>query len=166
MPVSKDPDTEVGKPASAKSTNPQTKLRKLKSSTPLTWPRLWSIARNDLRLSSEEWLDLTPKLVYELEHRHLEELQQYEMIGAIIAHTTAHFSASPPKSHIPIEKFMVHPIKNRSGGAGGPNGLAEDSSDEPMTGDAIMAVMTNLRTEMEKGQITSQLARAKPSGSH
>ena len=103
-----------------------------------SWMKLWSIAREHLGLGSSEWLDMTPRMVQELGRRRLEALQDLEMIGAVIASTTANFSYAPPKRPVSPEKFMVHPFRQKNGSDGRSDGRSNGGA---MTGDDIAAML-------------------------
>jgi hypothetical protein len=124
------------------------KVDKTRPSRPkrkLTWMKLWSIGHHNLRLSADEWLDMTPRMAQELERRYLEEMQQVEMVGAITSSTVANFSERAPKSPIPVEKFLIHTVRkdNEDDGTSGGDG-------ERMSGDDIMAVMGQYRKQTQE----------------
>lgn len=77
---------------------------------PFTWLSAWSMARFDLRLTSDEWLDMTPRQLHALKQRQLAQWQREELLVGIVASTTANFSMSHPKSPLRADSFMLHPF--------------------------------------------------------
>src|SRR5579864_2276816 len=57
----------------------------------LTWIEAWAIARQDLKLSDEEWLNMTPRMVQELDRRRLEGIRQQEFLLSRIAANLVYF---------------------------------------------------------------------------
>ena len=86
----------------------------------------WAIARHDLGLSSEEWLEMTPRQVHALLKRQVVEWQREELLVGIIASTTANFSFCRPTEPLEAESFMRHPYP----------------SDEGLTGEDVMAAFS------------------------
>jgi hypothetical protein len=76
-----------------------------------TWLNAWSMARFDLRLGSDEWLDMTPRQLYALKQRQLAQWRREELLVGIVAATTANFSMCHPRSPIRADSFMLHPFK-------------------------------------------------------
>ncbi len=77
-----------------------------------TWMRAWAEAtgRGGLGLTSEEWLDMTPRQVAELREIHLQNMQREELMVGIIASTVANFSTHPPKRPLSAKAFMLHEL--------------------------------------------------------
>jgi hypothetical protein len=90
---------------------------------PLTWLEAWSIARQELRLSDEEWLEMTPRMLHALRKRQIEQMQREEMLVGIVSATTANFSFCAPTQPLRPESFMLHPFVEPVG---------------PLTGEDIM----------------------------
>ena len=80
---------------------------------PLTWIDLWSIAHENLKIASEEWLAMTPRMVAALQARRLERLQREELLTGIIAATSANFSFCRPDHALTPESFMLHKLPER-----------------------------------------------------
>jgi hypothetical protein len=96
---------------------------------PLTWLEAWSIARQELRLSDDEWLEMTPRMLYALRKRQIEQLQREELLVGILASTSANFSFCRPEKPLTPELFMLHPFPPQP--------------EVPMTGEDIMAAFAN-----------------------
>jgi hypothetical protein len=78
-----------------------------------TWVDAWAIARQDLKLLNDEWLDLTPRLCHALRKRQIAHWQREEILFGNVAATAANFSAAPPSEPLTAEAFMMHPIKQK-----------------------------------------------------
>jgi hypothetical protein len=93
----------------------------------------WSIARYELRLSDDEWLEMTPRMLHALRKRQLEQLQREELLVGIIASTSANFSFCKPEDPLSPELFMLHPFPQQP--------------IKPLTGEDIMAAFSIFRTK-------------------
>jgi hypothetical protein len=80
-------------------------------------------------LSSEEWLEMTPRQVHALLKRQVKSWQREELLVGILASTTANFSFCRPDEPILAEDFMVHKLPE----AAEPDGL---------TGEQVMAAFS------------------------
>jgi hypothetical protein len=89
----------------------------------------WSIAREELKLSDEEWLEYTPRMLHALRKRQIERMQREELLVGIISATTANFSFCAPDKPLSPETFMLHPFP--------PQPL------KPLTGEDIMAAFAS-----------------------
>jgi hypothetical protein len=89
----------------------------------------WSIARYELRLSDDEWLEMTPRMLHALRKRQIEQLQREELLVGIIASTSANFSFCKPEQPLSPELFMLHPFP--------PQPI------KPLTGEDIMAAFAS-----------------------
>lgn len=78
---------------------------------PFTWLGAWSMARFDLHLTADEWLDMTPRQLHALKERQLAQWRREELLVGIVASTTANFSMSHPRSPIRADSFMLHPFR-------------------------------------------------------
>jgi hypothetical protein len=76
-----------------------------------TWLEAWAIARYDLRLSDEEWLDMTPRQFRALQKARLEKMQREELMNGMLAATFENFSMGAPKTPSKADDFMLHKIK-------------------------------------------------------
>ena len=76
---------------------------------PLTWIEAWAVADQDLGLTADEWLAMTPRMVHALLERHLEQLRQWELLAGMVIANNANFSACAPKEPFSPERFMLHP---------------------------------------------------------
>lgn len=105
---------------------------------PQTWPEMWSEARYDLRLTDEEWLDMTPRMVRALNDRRLEEIHWIElMFGQVSADIRNHsFVRSRPPAK--ATDFLLHRYNIQQYMDGG-DGLL--NSDGYMSGDQIVAIL-------------------------
>lgn len=90
----------------------------------------WSIARHDLKLSDDEWLDMTPRMLHALRKRQIEQMQREELLVGIIASTTANFSFCRPERPLNPEIFMMHPLPQEP--------------PKPVTGEDIMAAFAHI----------------------
>jgi len=63
-----------------------------------------------LRLSDDEWLEMTPRMLHALRKRQIEQLQREELLVGIIASTSANFSFCAPETALRPESFMLHPF--------------------------------------------------------
>jgi hypothetical protein len=98
----------------------------------LTATGAWRIARVQLRLSSEEWLEMTPRMLHELAAERLTQMQREELLVGIIASTAANFGGSPPKKALTAASFMIHKFE-------------KEEKPRRITGEYIMAQMAKLR---------------------
>lgn len=97
----------------------------------------WSIARQELRLSDDEWLEMTPRMLHALRKHQIEQLQREELLVGIIASTSANFSFCKPEHPLSPELFMLHPFP-------------QQPPPPPMTGEEIMAAFRNFpKTKIE-----------------
>jgi hypothetical protein len=76
-----------------------------------TWLNAWSMARYDLHLTADEWLDMTPRQLHALKERQLAQWRREELLVGIVASTTANFSMCHPRSPIRADSFMLHPFR-------------------------------------------------------
>lgn len=74
-----------------------------------TWLEAWAIARRTLRLSNQEWLDLTPRLLAALTREHLEQVRQGEFLLSRLTAVTANFGFRAPERAFREDRFMLHP---------------------------------------------------------
>lgn len=89
----------------------------------------WSIARYELRLSDDEWLEMTPRMLHALRLRQIEQMQREELLVGIIASTTANTSFCAPEKPFTPESFMLHPLPQHP--------------IKPLTGEDIMAAFAS-----------------------
>jgi hypothetical protein len=89
----------------------------------------WSIARYELRLSDDEWLEMTPRMLHALRLRQIEQMQREELLVGIISATSANFSFCRPENPMSPEDFMMHKFP--------PQPL------KPLTGEDIMAAFAS-----------------------
>ena len=102
---------------------------------PLTWLEAWSIARYDLRLTDDEWLDMTPRQLHALRLRQIEQLQHVELMTGIVASVTANFSMMKPEPPFSAESFMIHKL---------PGSLADQQETDEMDGDKLLRILGGL----------------------
>jgi hypothetical protein len=103
---------------------------------PLTWLEAWSIARYDLRLTDDEWLEMTPRQLHALRLRQIEQLQHSELMTGIIASVTANFSMMKPEPPFSAESFMIHKLPESPEDA--------EELDEEMDGDKLLRILGGL----------------------
>jgi hypothetical protein len=82
-----------------------------------------------LKLTDDEWLDMTPRMLHALSLRLVEQMQREEMLVGIMASTSANFSFCRPDKPISPEVFMLHPFA--------PQPL------RPVTGEDVMAAFAS-----------------------
>lgn len=74
----------------------------------LSLMRTWSIARENLRLTAEEWLAMTPRMVNGLTNQRLENMRWQELMMGTIAATTANYSMRAPEKQFSAKDYMIH----------------------------------------------------------
>jgi hypothetical protein len=102
---------------------------------PLIWLEAWSIARYDLRLTDDEWLDMTPRQLHALRLRQIEQLQHSELMPGMIASVTANFSMIKPEPPFSAESFMIHKL---------PGDATEKEPEDEMDGDRLLRILNSL----------------------
>jgi hypothetical protein len=108
---------------------------------PLTTLDAWSKARFDLRLSDDEWLSMTPRMVHALSKRRLESSRQFElMISILCAHTVNH-SFHAPKTATDPRSYMLHPWPDQ-----------RESGATKVTGETLFGVFAALTKPKGKGK--------------
>jgi len=76
---------------------------------PLTTLNAWAKARFDLRLSDEEWLAMTPRMLHALSLRNLDGMRQRELMLATLCAHTVNSSFHAPRSPTQPSSYMLHP---------------------------------------------------------
>ena len=76
---------------------------------PLSTLDAWAKARFDLRLSDEEWLAMTPRMLHALAKRQLEAIRQRELMLAVLCAHTVNSSFHAPKTATQPASYMLHP---------------------------------------------------------
>ena len=103
---------------------------------PLTWLEAWSIGRYDLRLTDDEWLEMTPRQLHALRLRQIEQLQHSELMTGIIASVTANFSMMKPEPPFSAESFMIHNLPESQ--------EDEQKPEAEMDGDKLLRILGGL----------------------
>ena len=80
---------------------------------PLTTLEAWAKARYDLRLSDDDWLSMTPRMVHALSKRRLEARRQFELMVAVLCSHTVNHSFHAPKNSTSPRSYMLHPWPER-----------------------------------------------------
>ncbi len=101
----------------------------------------WAIARYDLELTDEEWLEMTPRQLQALRSRHLHAQQREELLMGIVASTTANFSFCRPERPLTPEQFMLHPMPRPA------------SSEPAVTGESLMSLVRALPKQFISSQV-------------
>lgn len=114
--------------ASLPDPKPKQKSESNSKAPKYTWLEHWSAARVNHKLSSDEWLDMTPRMFHSLEDQRVKQLQREEYLVGTIAATTANFGMSRPKQPLSPEDFMLHKFE-------------EPDESELSMGDRIMRAM-------------------------
>jgi len=94
-------------------------------------------SRYDLRLTDDEWLDMTPRQLHALRLRQIEHLQHAELMTGIIASVTANFSMMKPEPPFSAESFMIHKLP-------GSRNQGQEPDDEEMDGDKLLRILGGL----------------------
>ena len=76
-----------------------------------TWLEAWAIADQDLDLTADEWLDMTPRQFRALQNVRVERLQREELLVGSLRATIENFSMGAPKVPSKADDFMLHKIK-------------------------------------------------------
>lgn len=75
----------------------------------------WAIARYDLGLSDQEWLDSTPRQIEELRKRRRWRLQYEEYLMAVIASTAANAPHWKPNQQAQARQYMtMYPLEDKA----------------------------------------------------
>ena len=99
-PVPAEDERRKGKVASERPTPPKSPTKDQQ------WERLWSLARYDLGLSTEEFYDLTSGQLDALMRRREREIEESEFMSAQIAACVVNFSMSRPEKAVSTVEFM------------------------------------------------------------
>lgn len=99
------------------------------------------MARIDLGLSDDEWLDMTPRQFAALRIRHMQKMQREELLVGILASSTVNSGFCPQDKPVRAESFMLHPFP------------VEPM--KPLTGEDIMAAFAHIP---DSRRITPRLA--------
>lgn len=94
-----------------------------------TWIKAWGEAKENLTLSSDEWLDMTPRMVQELSRNRLESIRYKELFASNLVSNLVMFSARGPKQPFKPDHFMFHPYP------------AQEQEEGPVTGETLMRIM-------------------------
>jgi hypothetical protein len=73
-----------------------------------TWLDAWAIARQDLKLSDNEWLDMTPRQFAALQKARLKEMQREELLVGKIEAAVKNYSMRAPKKWVSPHDLMIH----------------------------------------------------------
>lgn len=84
-----------------------------------TWLEVWANNRETLRLTDDQWLSYTPRMVQQLARERLELTRYWELQISRVGAATVNFSMCHPKNPVADGHFMVHPWdKAQSKGSG------------------------------------------------
>ena len=100
----------------------------------LTWPDLWSEARYNLRLSDQEWLDSTPRMIRALNDRRLDDIYWIELMFGQVSADVRNHAMRYPRTPAKASDFLLHRRKQVAG--------VEDS--RGMTGDQLVAALHSI----------------------
>lgn len=81
-----------------------------------TWIEAWAIGRGRLKLSDQEWLDMTPRMLQEISRVELEQTRQQEAMFSRLTASVINWSARPPTTAVDQDAFMLHPYKKQPSG--------------------------------------------------
>ena len=76
-----------------------------------TWSDAWAIARQDLKLSDQEWLDMTPRMFAALQKTRFEQIQREELMAAKIESAVINYSMRAPKEWVSPGSLLIHKPK-------------------------------------------------------
>ena len=110
-------------------------------SEPLTTLEAWAKARFDLRLSDEEWLSMTPRMVHALSNRRLESSRQFELMVSILCAHTVNHSFHAPKTATNPRSYMLHPWPEE-----------RESGPKKVTGETLLGLFAALTKPKGKGK--------------
>jgi hypothetical protein len=96
----------------------------------LTTLNAWAKARFDLRLTDEEWLAMTPRMLHALSLRNLDAMRQRELMLATLCAHTVNSSFHAPKSPTQPASYMLHPWP--------------EPQQEPVYGETIMLAFADI----------------------
>ena len=96
---------------------------------PLSTIDAWAKARYDFRLSDEEWLSMTPRMLHAIALRDLERMRQSEMMLAVLCAHTVNSSFRAPRTPTQAAAYMLHPYPVKDAG--------------PVFGETIMSVFAD-----------------------
>ena len=91
----------------------------------------WAEARFDLRLSDEEWLGMTPRMLRALSKRRLESMRFSELLMGIQTAHTVNRSFHAPKQWSTPGSYMPHPYPE----------VHQERA--PVTGETLLAVFAD-----------------------
>ena len=100
----------------------------------------WARARFDLRLSDEEWLSMTPRMLHALAKRRLESVRQFELMVSILCAHTVNHSFHAPKVWTNPRSYMPHPWPE-----------SEATGSARVTGETLMGLFSGLVDKPRKG---------------
>ena len=92
----------------------------------------WARARYNLKLSDEEWLAMTPRMLHALSKCHLDDMRHREMMFAILGAHTVNSSFRAPQTPVQPGVFMQHPWPD--------DDQAPDELYPPVYGEHILAL--------------------------
>lgn len=76
----------------------------------ITWVDIWASSRDkDLGLSTDEWLDMTPRQFNALQSLQLARMRREEFMNGMLCATIENFSMCAPRHPVKPEAFMLHP---------------------------------------------------------
>ena len=101
------------------------------SAEPLAALDAWAEARYDLRLSGEEWLGMTPRMLRALTKRRLENMRWSELLAGIITAHSVNHSFRAPKDWRTPGSYMPHPWPHT------------EPERAPVTGETLIAVFAD-----------------------
>lgn len=102
----------------------------------LTWMEIWGNNRQQLGITNEEWLDMTPRMVQALDRARMDGLRQNELMLSRISSTVANYGFCRPQQPLPDDHFMIHPYPKDDGG--------------PPTGEFIMSQFDAISPQFKK----------------
>ena len=93
----REPDEDAAKPKSAADSKKH------------SWLEVWANNRLYLRLTDNEWLEMTPRMCQALDRHRREDRRRWELQFSRLAATTANYGFCRPNKPIPDAHFMVDP---------------------------------------------------------
>jgi hypothetical protein len=102
-----------------------------------TWMEVWGNNRQQLGLSDQEWLDMTPRMAQCLDRARMDTVRQNELRLSRIASTVANYGFCRPQQPLADDHFMMHPYPK------------EEPTDPP-TGEYIINQFSKISAQYKK----------------
>lgn len=118
----------------------------------LTWSHAWAIAGQDLGLSDEKWLAMTPRMLQALTRQRLERLQREEILVGTIAAAVSNSGFRAPERTVSAEMYMLHPFKTTN--------RPTEMNPQGQTGEDVLSAFSPWMDEESK-KVTGEVLKTK-----